>query len=40
MTRADVDEIVVRLLAVGGLTIAGNVIKDILLKIIDEQEDY
>lgn len=39
MTSADVDEIVNRLLAVGGLTIAGNVIKDILLKIIDEQED-
>lgn len=38
MSEADVDEIVTRLLAIGGLTIAGNVLKDILMKIVDEKD--
>lgn len=38
MSEADVDEIVIRLLAIGGLTIAGNVLKDILMKIVDEKD--
>ena len=38
MSEADVDEIVTRLLAIGGLTIAGNVLKDILMKLVDEKD--
>lgn len=38
MSEKDVDDIVMRLLAIGGLTITGNVLKDILMKIVDDKD--